>query len=189
MKLKDLEFQHDASGLYQALNVKETVVNKCRERVFFTVISNRFRAIEDYENPLDSPIEYRSVSGDLESCLNQISDEFEYDVTLFLFHRTQEVSVSAVSMYMDIHGPNASKEARFKLEMADIAIKMKASENNLDPLLLPSDILKRAELVKKSNYNFDTYLSLLSVHNLKGGKTEEAKSVDSLLKDILDRED
>lgn len=198
MILKTTEFDHDAKTIHSALNLPYNLIAKCRERILFSSFANFLQRIELFEDPDDAPKNMTTASGDLQRTLGMITDQSEYEYTLFCFVNTHQLSKVALSYYNFMSDLSNSKQDRLKAKLlamaADIKLKEELKEDKDDILnegilLSPVNLVKRISLVKQSHYNFDTYCNLISkLDNSKDTddfSTEPNLDIDDLLKDFL----
>jgi hypothetical protein len=197
MILKNQEFDHEAKTVHKALNLTDGITKKCRERILFSSFANFLQREELYEDPDDAPKNMSTASGDLQRTLGMISDQTEYEYTLFCFVNTHQLSKMALSYYKFMSDISNSKQDRLKAKLLAMAADLKLREELKDEkeigdeqfLLTPANLIKRITLVKQSHYNFDTYCNLISkfdnTKDIEEMSTDPDLDIDDLLKDIL----
>ena len=196
MKLKNLEFDHSAKTIHQAVSIPEQVRNRCKERIFFCSFANFLQKAELFEDPDDAPVSMTTCSGDLSRTLDMINDQLEYEYTLLSFINTHQLSKMALGYYQFMSDVSNSKENRLKAKLMAMAAEMKLAEEakaeqmESELQYTPSNLVKRISLVKKSHYNFDTYCNMLNsiitteYFDEPGEKPDF--DIDDLLKSILE---
>lgn len=197
MILKNNSFNHEEKTLHTAIGVSSEVRTRCKERIFFCAFANHLQIGELFEDSDDAPKNMTTASGDLERTLSMINDQTEYEYTLFSFINTHELAKMAIAYHDFVSDSSNSKSERMKVKMLAMAAEMKVAEqikqNTLaedDSIYSPNELLKRMPFVKKSHYNFDTYMNMIkSLKNSKDNDDFTSGSdfdIDSFLKDILE---
>jgi len=173
MKLKNINFDHSQEGFHAAVGVDENVAIRCRERVFFTHFANSCQALDLFGSYDLAPKGFTTLTGDLERCLQSISDPLEYEITLLHFMSLHKIANQAFSYYVFINDPKHSPEEKLKIELLKTVAKLKRlsddndendsdddNSNDSDPINIDT-VTSRIDVVKKSNYNFSRYMELM----------------------------
>lgn len=190
MILKDREFNHNKDAFHEAMNIPSYIRTKCRERIFFASFSNALQRAELFEDEDDAPKEMSTVTGDLQRCLQMITDPLEYEYTLLTFYGHQRMAMEAYGKYKYLKSNNKSKEDKLKLSIINLIEELRSKdddddqeEDEIDNLTVNTAI-KRISIVKDSIYNFDTYLKLLT--KKLSSRPNDDFNVDDFLKDVFD---
>lgn len=190
MILKDREFNHSKDAFHEAMSIPSYVRTKCRERIFFSSISNALQRIELFEDEDDAPKDMSTVTGDLQRCLKMISDPLEYEYTLLTFYGHQRMAMEAFGRYKFLNSKDQSKEDKLKLSIINLIQELKSNDDDDDDeeedaidKLNSSTLIERINIVKQSHYNFDTYLKLVIKKLSTRGDSDF--NVDDFLKDIF----
>lgn len=195
MLLKSMTFNHEIESFHKALGITDDVRTRCRERIFFTAISNAFHRYEFYEHEEDVPKNLKTITGDLERLLDSITDQLEYEYTLMVFNNYQRVAMQTFAYYKHINESKQDKESIIKAQILELIETLHKSEDDEDdddrderPVdkINKNSMLKRLSFVKKSHHNFDTYLNM--VYRWAEGNLSST-SIDDMLKDIFLREE
>ena len=196
MKLKEMEFDHSAKTIHQAVSIPEHVRSRCKERIFFCSFANFLQKAELFEDPDDAPKSMTTCSGDLSRTLDMINDQLEYEYTLLSFINTHQLSKMALGYYQFMSDVSNSKENRLKAKLMAMAAEMKLAEEakaeqmESELQYTPSNLVKRINLVKKSHYNFDTYCNMLNSIKTTEYFDEPSEKpdfdIDDLLRSILE---
>jgi hypothetical protein len=188
MILKTRNFFHEEEHINRALGVDDDTMIKCRERIFFCHFANTLQSIDLFNNVDLAPRELTTVTGDLKRCLEMISNEVEYEITLLHFMSYHRLAQEAFAHWKFENDPENSKEDKLKLEIFKMLKKIKdAREKEDDPdsndlnsdLHDTDDIVKRIDKVKKSNYNFQKYMEAM------GYKLKSHNDVDDMLNNLF----
>lgn len=170
MKLKTINFDHSEEGFHAAIGADENLTIRCRERIFFTHFANTLQANELFKDRDSSPREMTTVTGDLQRCIQAISDPLEYEIVLLNFMAYHNLATQAYAHYHFINDPENSSEDKLKLELMKMVSKLKKmGENNgdddkSDDISLDT-VTNRIDVVKKSQYNFSRYMELMGYAN------------------------
>ena len=191
MILKDREFNHSKDHFHEAMNIPSYMRTKCRERIFFTSFSNALQREELFEDINDAPSDMHTVTGDLQRCLKMITDPLEYEYTLLTFYGHQRMAQEAYKKYSFLNSNEQSKEDKLKLSIINLIQELKANDEDDDEPKEEDEIdnitsntaMKRISIVKDSQYNFDTYLKLLT--KKLSSRPDSDFNVDDFLKDIF----
>lgn len=200
MLLANKEFNHEVNDFHESLGVSDDTRVKCRERIFFTALSNALQRMELFEDIDDAPREMCTVSGDLQRCLRMITDQLEYEYTLMIFNPNQRIAMESFAYYKHMLGNNHSKEDRIKLKIMELVEEMRGSRDNDDdddkdeePInrINKKSMIKRIKLVKQSHYNFDTYLNMLNrwANGHTQDFTEKKPDIDDLLRNLFSNDE
>jgi hypothetical protein len=188
MILKTRNFFHEEENIHRALGVDNDTMIKCRERIFFCHFANTLQSIDLFNDVDLAPRELTTVTGDLKRCLEMISNEVEYEITLLHFMSYHRLAQEAFAHWKFENDPENSKEDKLKLELFKMLKKLKdAREKENDPdsndlnsdLHDTDDIVKRIDQVKKSNYNFQKYMEAM------GYKLKSHNDVDDMLNNLF----
>lgn len=195
MILKSKQFNHSEEGFHSALGISKDLVIICRERIFFAHFANTLQSLELFVDRSDAPREMTTVTGDLQRTLNMISDPLEYELTLIHFLTFHRLATEAFAHWKFQNDSENSKEDKLKLELLQLLKKLKSAseddENEDDADQNPNNglsvetVMKRVDMVKKSNYDFGRYMEL-------GGfpiRSNAHKDIDDLLKGLFSDRD
>lgn len=180
---------NDAKGFFESFNVTESIVKKCKERIYFTSFCNYFRIEEFYDGDESlAPKNLVTKSGELYSVLSSIESDIEKEITLLLFLEVQSNAIKTIGYYKYSQDPENKK----KIEAAKALSMLKKNlssliddedkedekgEDKADQLELLDEHVNKLLLAKKASYDFDKYLKLIGC--------QEHKEVDDLLKDLF----
>jgi len=199
MLLANRKFNHETDSFHESLGIPGDIRTKCRERVFFTAISNAFQREELFEDPDDAPRELRTISGDLQRCLQSITDQLEYEYTLMVFTNYQRMAKDIFGYYKHLQENQDNREDRLKTMIIELVSEMRSKDEEdeeseeeapIDKLNKKS-MMKRISFVKKSHHNFDTYMNMLRrwADGDNSNNTENKPDIDELLKKLFSNED
>ncbi len=202
MVLANRDMNHGAENFHETLNISADLKTLCRERVFFTAFSNSLQRYELYEDlHQDSPVELRTVSGDLQRCLRSISDPLQYEYTLLIFIGAQRASQKAFSFWLAERKAQSDPELQKKIEILRMLEELRDSvktddddEDSQEPLieqLNDKNMNMRVNLVKQSQHSFETYMNMLNRwagSNISVPKTV-TKDVQSMLTNLFSKND
>jgi hypothetical protein len=190
MKLQSMNFDHSQDGFHTALGVQKDIVIRCRERIFFSHFANSLQSLELFDNRDLAPKEFTTVTGDLQRCLDGITDPMEYELTLLHFMSFHRLATEAFAHYNFLNDPESSGEDKLKLELMKVVAKMKRAMNDdddddKDGTGVHDDInidtvTNRIDVVKKSRYNFSKYMQLM------GYVEKDYNEVDKLINGLFD---
>lgn len=159
------KFQHDAEKINQALGLSDELDLKCLDIVVFSTISNHLLSEELFDSKDLAPRTLTTMSGDLQKALSLCSNEDEKNYVLLIFKQTHDMASEVIAKYKALNEADPKEKIKLELMMKllDFKIDDIASQVGAEHLrLTPSNLFKRFNLVKKSKYNFDNYLSLLN---------------------------
>ena len=208
MFLKSTSINHDAETLDQALNLSTTELYRCRERVFFATIANALQRVDLYEDSEDCPREFRTKTGDLSRTLSLISNPLEYEYTLLVFTRLQDLTQDTVAKSLALNDDRMSKGSRAKLQLminlADMVMEHQLSSDDTDDEetdnenssdrqpITPGMLFKRIDLVKKAHYSWDTYYNMIKAKNFyypkNGVSTGSDFDIDDMLNNLFNKD-
>lgn len=160
--LQTFNFQHNASKVAQALGVNSQTEDRCIEIINFCTISNYLISHEMFDDRDDAPNNLTTLSGDLEKALSLVSTQEEKDYVLFMFralHDAVQATITKYEMLNELQGVD-KKKAELVLQMIELKLEEKTEESR-DNYITPSSMFNRIKIVQQSNYNFQTYLTLL----------------------------
>lgn len=192
MILKEREFNHSKDQFHEAMNIPSYVRTKCRERIFFSSMSNALQRKELFEDEDDAPKDMSTVTGDLQRCLKMITDPLEYEYTLLTFYGHQRMAMEAYGKYKFLNSNEQSKEDKLKLSIINLIQELKSNdddddedsheEDEIDKITV-NTVMKRVSIVKDSHYNFDTYLKMVT--KKLSSRPDGDFNVDDFLKDVF----
>jgi len=199
MILKSLSLNHDANNLHDALALSTKSRTKCRERVFFSVFANYLQGKEFYEDEDDIPSEFTTKTGDLSRTLSITNDPLEYEYTLLMFMKLQDVATNVTAKYQMLNSPDTSAEDVFKLKMMDSMMELMVEKERTESpedseyILSPTGMNKRLEMVKASRYNWETYYNMIAAEDFFNSSSSSNKKtrggndfdVDDMLRNVL----
>lgn len=199
MLLANREFNHGRDSFHESLGIPNETRVRCRERIFFTAISNALQRMELFEDVSDAPKEMCTVSGDLQRCLRSITDQLEYEYTLMIFNMFQRMAMESFAYYRHMLETEDNREDRIKLKIIELIEEMRGSNDDNDddeeeePInrLNKKSMMKRIKLVKQSHYNFDTYLNMLDrwANGNVTDFTEKKPDIDDLLRNLFSKDE
>lgn len=192
MILKSLSLNHDADNLHDALGLSSRTRIKCRERLFFSCFANYLQGAELYENEDDAPKEFTTKTGDLSRVLSIINDPLEYEYTLLMFMKLQDMATDASAKHKMLNDSDTENNDRIKLQILqnihDLMAQQKLSEapDDYEFVITPSSMNKRIEMVKASRYNWETYYNMIAASDFFGsGSSKPSKGGDFDVDDML----
>jgi hypothetical protein len=163
------KFNHEKENIHEALCLSDDVKNVVREKIFFSTFSTALAAEELFDSIDDAPSQLTTVTGILEKVIGLVSDT-EYDYMLLTFYNWHDLARHAYKHYKMINDTNVSSEIKTKMKILELLQGLKddsdSSEEKKSGELNPKDVLKRINLTKKSGYNFDKYMYMVSELNL-----------------------
>ena len=202
MILANTKFNHEIDNFHQSIGISNELRTKCRERIFFTSLSNSIQREELFEDPDDAPRELHTVSGDLQRLLNGITDGLEYEYTLMIFNNYQRMAKQTYAYFKHMQEKKQSPEEKLKSAILELVEEMHRkreedddSDNDADDLpidqLNKKSMLKRISLVKNSHHNFKTYMNLLNrwVNNNDNQTSESKPDIDEILRNLFSKDD
>lgn len=160
--VQTFNFQHNASKVAQALGVNPQTEDRCIEIINFCTISNYLISHEMFDDRDDAPNNLTTLSGDLEKALSLVSNQEEKDYVLFMFrtlHDAVQATIAKYEVLNELQGVD-KKKAELVLQMIELKLEEKTEEDR-DNYITPSSMFNRIKIVQQSNYNFQTYLTLL----------------------------
>jgi hypothetical protein len=200
MLFKQRGFNHDDQIFHRALNITDEVKTVVREKIFFSSFSNALQAMDLFENIDDAPRSLSTVTGDLEKCLQLTDGHEEYEYALLSFTMYQRLTKPILAEYkMKNSTDPEDREAMLKHRIIEAIMELKReadkSESEEDdeyddeekgPFAVnQTRMMTRLKYVKKSNYNFNTYMNLM-----KGVKdTKSDFDIEGLLGNIMKGDD
>lgn len=198
MLLATKKLNHETGNFHESLGISDEMQLKCRERIFFNTFSNALQRIELFEDDNDAPKELRTVSGDLQRCLSNITDQLEYEYSLIIFTGAQRMAMESFAYYRHMLENHDSREDRIKLKIMQLVEEMRGNkdedeDNEEEPIdrLDKKTMIKRIKFVKQSHYNFDTYLNMLKkwANGNTQDFTEKKPDIDDLLRNIFSNDE
>jgi tmRNA-binding protein len=176
--METFNFNHDNETIINALGVTEEIDMKCREIIFFSMISNHFMARELFDNVEDAPKALTTMTGDLEKCMKLCSNHIESSYILLTFKDFHRMGMDAIAKYTIFteSKDERRKEIELMLKIFELDIMKQASKHDSD-CMIPTDIFKKIDFVKKSRYSFDRYLQLCN------GESEVDNILNNIFKD------
>ena len=201
MYLKFAEFKHEEEDLVKACGATDQQMITVRERIFFhtmrqynTVYTKYIDMTDDEEVDSSSiPSHLRTKTGILEDLVNEVENRVEYDLCLLMFTKHASVVSDIFKLHMMMEKAKTEnlsvyKQMCRKIKEADDAILEKAEEagkEQKDPsviTMMPTNILKRIDLYKKSDDNFENYLKMYNDLNIENVFSD----IDDLLGKVFD---
>lgn len=201
MYLQDKTFDHTASCLAEAIGVTNSMRITSREKIFFATIANYLQGRELYEDPEEIPAEFHTKTGDLSRALKLIDNQLEYEYSLITFMRFQEMAQEVCKKHNFLNSSEVSESDKSKLKIVDTLKDMmlqhqlieKKEENPFEAKdvnqILPSNLMQRIDLVKQSQYNWNTYFKMVKTKGLVQDIAGSDFDVDGFLHDIMGRMD
>lgn len=184
MTIQPIEFDHTQDEIAKSIGLSNEQTELCQERIFFTSFSNYLRTTNLFDSREEAPKDLTTFSGDLEQCLKMIQNPLEYQYTLLIFMTLQRQALKMVALHSILDESNASEEDLPKIKLIKSFINIEASFKKKEEDILTefASVIKRLDLVEKSNYNFNSYISLLKGNSVKNNISEF--DVESLLKNL-----
>lgn len=200
MLFKQRGFNHEREEFHEALYVSDEMRVTIREKVFFSSFSNALQAMELFEDLEDAPRSLSTVTGDLEKALSLTETQEEYEYMLLCFTMYQRLTKPILAEYrMSNSKESEDREAMLKHTIIEAIMELKRQKDKEDgndededpddkgPFAINhSRMMQRLKYVKKSKYNFNTYMNYM-----KGVKPSSGSDFDieGLLGDILKSDD
>lgn len=190
MILKSKQFNHSEEGFHSALGVDKNTVILCRERIFFSHFANTLQSLELFSDRDLAPREMTTMTGDLKRTLEMITDPLEYEVTLIHFISFHRMATEAFAHWRFQNDSENSSEDKLKLQLLHLLKKLKDvsdDDDDKDDADSPHNninvdtVMKRVDLVKKSQYNFSKYMELVG-HPIK---VNNHPDVDDMLRGLF----
>jgi hypothetical protein len=148
-------FQHDAETITKALNISKDLDNRCHEIIFFSTMVNYCISHEMFDDRETAPRNITTLTGDLEKALSLCSNDQEKNYVLFMFRTVHELTTKFISI------AELEEKQRKKLNILFNIMELETlGESKAE--YSPQEIFRRLKLVRKSNYNFETYLKLIN---------------------------
>lgn len=210
MFLKSAVINHQADSLNEAMNLSQNQLYRCREKIIFSTIANALQGMELYEDREDCPSEFKTVTGDLSRTLSLITNPLEYEFTLLTFMKLQDLTSDVIGKYIALNRPDVPKAIKSKLNflmsVADLFIEhklassddeddsddgKKSDTDNHNHAITPGMLFKRIDLVKSSQYSWDTYYNMIKSKNFYYGKNVSSGSgggdfdIDNMLNNLF----
>jgi len=157
------KFSHDENTIQKALGLPQDVDAKCCEIIFFSTLSNHLMAKELFDDVEEAPKSLITKTGDLQKCLSLCSNELEKDYVLLMFNQLHEMTLQSIAKHIVFEKMEGEDKRKLSLMMELMEIKIKeVAEKEKAEHILPTEIFKKIDLVKKSRYNFEKYLQLVN---------------------------
>lgn len=199
MILANTKFNHENDVFHQSIGISNEIRTKCRERIFFTTLSNAIQTEELFEDSDDAPRELRTVSGTLHRLLNSITDNLEYEYTLLIFNNYDRMAKQSYAYFKHMQENKQNTEEKLKsaiLELVEEMHRKSSEDDDFDDDDLPIDqlnkksMLKRISLVKNSHHNFNTYMNLLNrwINNNDNQTSESKPDIDDILRNLFSKD-
>lgn len=159
--MNSFNFDHTANGFFEGLGVGQTTIDRCKEVIYFSTISNYLIKSSFYEKD-EPPLNLTTVTGDLEKSLALITTQQEKDVLLLMFKEFQQFVTSSIRKYK-LFNELPEKDRKKAQALFNILDLMKEDANiGDDEMSSMKEIFSKIKLVEKSNYNFDKYLEIVA---------------------------
>lgn len=198
MLFKQRGFNHEEELFHKALKVTDEVKSIVKEKIFFSSFSNALQAMDLFENLDDAPRSLSTVTGDLEKCLQMTDSQEEYEYALLSFTMYQRLTKPILAEYRMRNSTDPEdREAMLKHKIIEAIMELKhekereESEEEFDdeergPFAVNhTTMTKRLKYVKKSKYNFNTYMNLMQGVN----DSKSDFDIEGLLGNILNGDD
>lgn len=183
MFLKTQTIDHNQEDIGLALGLTIDAKRTCQERILFCSFANFVQVNSLFDSRDEAPKDMTTCTGDLQRCLQMISDPLEYEYTLMMYLTLQRQSLKGIALYDVLNDKNMSKEDRKKVKLIQTMLEMQSDEESEDDLKAdPLNLMRRIDLVKKSHANFDTYMNMVNskIYRQTGGDFD----IDSFLSDL-----
>lgn len=158
-------FKHEEENLHRALGLTDEVKDTVREKIFFCTFSNGLVRDELFDDKDDAPVELTTVTGTLQKAL-ALANEEEREYMLLTFNNTHDLAHKGIMHYRMMNSKPESKEDRTKMKLLELLSGLKEldfeDESAEFRSLTPSNLVKRVKMVKKSNYNFEKYMEMVT---------------------------
>lgn len=190
MFLKTAQFNHEAENFSEAIGISNETSTRVREIIFFSSMANKYQKDDLYGDSEDFPPGMNKVSGDLQRAVSLITTDEEYTELLLTFRPYQKLALETMAHNRLVNDPELLNDPEIlddpkvvekikMLKMLQKIMKTLRSDDKVGINDLNSDTMfKRVDLVKKSNYDFNTYWSLLRA-------TFDFDSVDDIINNAL----
>lgn len=201
MYLKFAEFKHEEDEIVKACGATDQQMITVRERIFFhtmrqynTVYTQYIDMNDDDDDESSSiPGHLRTKTGILQDLVNEVENRVEYDLCLLMFMKYCSTVSDIFKLYMMMEKAKTEnmsvyKQMCRKIKDADDVILEKAEEGGKeqqDPsviTMMPTNILKRIDLYRKSDDNFENYLKMYNDLNIENVFSD----IDDLLGKVFD---
>lgn len=160
-----MQFKHEEEQMHKAFGLSDETKETIREKIFFSTFSNTLLKEELFDNKDDVPAELKTVTGILEKALSLATEE-EYDFMLLTFNNTHDLAHKGLIHYKMLNSNPENKEERTKMKLLEFLSGLKEIECEQEDAefrsLVPSNLVKRVKMVKKSGYNFNKYIELIA---------------------------
>lgn len=182
MLLKTKQFDHSQDSFKSALNIDDSVMTRCRERIFFSHFANTMQSVTLFPSREDAPKELRTITGDLQLCIRDVTNALEYEVILLNFMHYHNMATKAFALWKVTNDSSQeSLELKIKLEAMLKLHELKTQhEGGNPPEISIEKVMKRINLVIRSNYNFDKYLMLA------GYAEKDYRDVDNIINRVFE---
>jgi hypothetical protein len=200
MLFKQRGFDHEEEIFHRALNISDDVKNIVREKIFFSSFTNALQAMDLFEDINDAPRSLSTVTGDLEKCLQMTDSQEEYEYALLCFTMYQRLTKPILAEYrMKNSTDPEDREAILKHRIIEAIMELKREAHKSDdddddeyadeekgPFAVNQErMLTRLTYIKRSNYNFNTYMNLM--RGIKSTKSDF--DIDGMLGNIMKGDD
>ena len=201
MLFKQRGFNHEREEFHEALHVSNEMRLTIREKVFFSSFSNALQAMELFEDLNDAPRSLSTVTGDLEKALSLTETQEEYEYMLLCFTMYQRLTKPILAEYrMSNSKESEDREAMLKHTIIEAIMELKRQKDKEDgrddededpddkgPFAIShSRMMQRLKYVKKSKYNFNTYMNYMQGIRPSSGSDFD---IEGLLGNILKSDD
>ena len=180
---------HDGESLGDVFTMSKDEYNRVKYAIAFETFKGCLMIDELYPDPDDAPRTLTTKSGCLEACYKHVDTEAQKELLLFIFLEHHERWLDKYKMHtrlddalLDIEKELENRddeESEFKLMM----LKMLSTKNKRE-----NKAIKRViDVIKKSKYNFDTFITLYESNDDGKINTDIDDMINSALK--KDKED
>jgi uncharacterized protein (UPF0305 family) len=197
-------FNHEITTFTDAIGINDDTRIKAREKIFFCAFSSALQRYDLYGEDDEKgicPRELKTLTGDLERVVKLATNELELYSMLIFFRQYEELAIKSFAHYkVEKDLKNDEDVVKLKiLELIEHVQKLKQKEEDKEEndeediemidKMSKETMFKRIELVKKSNYNVDSYLKLLYKWSNHPFDDSSDKEITQLLNNIVNQSD
>lgn len=189
MYLKHSSCDHNQDNMYLALGYSKQQEIRIRERIIFHKFNRVINLYETYGEDMDeAPAEERTTSATLHEILQTIDNAAEYEGTLLMFNKVDDVCRSIMQAYLMLQRDEvpdlAKRMMRHKLEEASLEMEKENENNPAATATTAVKMLERVDMVKECNGSFEMYMKMYAEKNYEPVHTD----VDAMLDGLFDFE-
>ena len=185
MYLKNAQFDHNQENINLAFGLSKQQEIIVRERIVFHIVNHHLNIIDHIKDTDVLPRKDRTSSGIIQKLLQDIHSPLEYEVSLYMFFKLEQICEQIMKLYH--HAVQADISVAMdlvvaKLKAASIELEAQVADNDREKLVMsPINLFNRIQQVKESNGNFDEYMRRYAAMNLEPVHTD----VDAILNSVF----